>query len=782
MERDNQKKRQGGERGEKNGRRGVWRSVLLVLMSAALVIGLFGVVGVIYYMRTAVIPQFDEEMTLPSMVGASHLYYYDFTDRTAREGVRVALENGELNGGVLCQPVKYAELPSELLQAFVAIEDKRFWQHHGVDWLRSVEAGVHYLTGFRHSGKFGASTITQQLVKNLTGHNDYSLHRKVQEMVWACALERQCTKEEILERYLNVINLSQGCYGVGAAAQYYFGKSVDALSLTECATLAAITNNPSYYDPVRFPEHTQSRRNVILDAMCAQGYISEEMCEQAKAQPLILCEREEKPRTPIYSWYTDMVIEDVIHDLCQQYSYTREQANRLLWNGGLTIEVAMDKELQDMVEAYYAQLSHFPVHDNGERAQSGIIVIDPSTGDILAVAGAIGEKGGNRLQSFATQALRPAASAIKPLSVYGPALERGLITWASVFDDVPVSFGNYNLNAAKGRIVKPVAWPQNANRIYRGLTDVRYAVAHSVNTVAVRVLRQLGKQQSFDFLHDTLQMEHLIAQRTLEDGRRITDCADAALALGQMNYGITLRELTAGYSMLAGGGVFVEPHSYFRVLGPDGEVLLSHTVNGRAVMSEQNACIMTKLLENVVTQGTAKGATLLNGRVQVAGKTGTSSADCDKWFVGYTPQYLTGVWYGFAYPRELSDVKGNPAVRIWHDVMTQVCQREQRRGTLLREFPMAPGVIRVTYCQDSGKRPTDACASDMRGSRCTQGYFVQGTEPKDYCSVHEWHEITPAEVSAPEGEEPTRQRVGLIRVARSFPKKIYVADQKYAAP
>ncbi len=747
---------------------------LMALMFAAVVV--LGIL-VTWYLGRTIEPHLDEAAYEASVhAGASHLYYYEFEDRAARVGERVPLPDGTLDGGVHFIPVSYAELPRSLIDAFVAIEDKRFWEHHGVDWRRTVAAGVNYCLGY--TGKFGASTITQQLVKNLTGQNDYSIHRKLQEMCWANDLENRATKQEILERYLNVINLSQGCYGVGAAAERFFGKSVGELSVAECASIAGITQNPSYYDPVRFPSHTIERRNVILGEMLAQEYLDEQTYQQALKQPLVLKEQAGNRHTPIYSWYVDMVMEDVIRDLCSTYGYTRERANQLLWNGGLTIETAIDPDVQAKVESYYREMSHFPLHSNGERAQSGMIVMDPATGDILGVAGAVGEKSGNRLQSYATTTVRPAASAIKPLSVYAPALERGVVTWASVFDDVPVMF------RAGASGANTVAWPKNANRVYRGLTDVRYAVAHSVNTVAVRVLREIGTEQSFHFLHDTLGMQRLIESRTLDDGRSITDCGEAALALGQMNYGVTLRELTAGYSALANGGVYMQPHSYYRVLAPDGKVLLSNPVKGQYAISEQNACIMTKLLQNVVTQGTGKGARLLNGKIEVAGKTGTSNADCDRYFIGYTPEYLAGVWYGFSYPRSLSDVKGNPAVRIWHDVMTGIVTPSVRAGTAKTTFPLAKGVIKVSYCQDSGKCPTDACRADLRGDRCAEGYFVQGSEPHEYCDCHSLRSYDTARgILADEQSLPESiRRVGLIRVHRAFPRRVYVLDEKYALP
>lgn len=738
-------------------------SLLALGLTLALIFGL----AVTWYLGQNIDPVFEEGASETFVAaGASHLYYYRFDDRAARQGERLSLPDGTLDGGMHVIPVTYGECPPALIHAFVAIEDQQFFEHHGVNWGRTATAALNYCLGYTR--QFGASTITQQLVKNLTGKSDYSIHRKLQEMCWANDLENRCTKEEILERYLNIINLSQGCYGVGAAAERFFGKAVGELTLAECAALAGITNNPSYYDPVRFPDHTRERRDIILSVMLSEGYIDKASYAEAVATELVLKEGAGRQETPIYSWYVDMVMGDVVRDLCTTYGYTREYANRLLWNGGLSIEIAMDPDVQADMEAYFEDTSHFPRHQNGERAQAGMIVIDPATGDILGVVGAVGDKMGNRLQSHATDTLRPAASAIKPLSVYAPALERGEITWASVFDDVPVT---YRSDGSR-------PWPKNASRIYRGLTDVRYAVSHSVNTVAVRVLGEVGLRNSFDFLHDTLGMTSLVESRTLEDGRTISDMGEAALALGQMNYGVTLRELTAGYTALAGGGVYMAPHSYYRVVAPDGRVLLSNSMEGRRAISEQNACIMTKLLEDVVTRGTAKGAQLFGGKIAVAGKTGTSNADCDRYFIGYTPKYLAGVWYGFDYPRPMTDIKSNPAVKIWHDVMQPIVSRDRGGQS---QFTLAPGIIKVSYCQDSGLRPTDACCADLRGDRTAEGYFIQGSEPRSYCDCHVLRPYRDEQADDPDAmvlPEELRS-VGLLRIKRNLPSKIYVADSRY---
>jgi len=367
--------------------------------------------------------------------GATKIYYYDFTDREKRVGELVELMNERLSGSENCIYVTYEAIPQNLIDAFVAIEDKRFWKHSGVDWKRTIAAVVDYLTD---NGSFGGSTITQQLIKNVTGKNDYSKERKLQEIIWALDIETKLDKTEILEFYLNIINLSQGCTGIQAAANTYFAKDVSALSLVECAAIAAITNNPSYYDPIRHPENNMERRNTIIREMYDQGYISEEEYNSSYNAEITIDTSWKASSNNINSWYTDMVIEDVIKDLCKEFGYTRQVASMLVYAGGLRIYTAMDKDVQDIIETYYSNESNFESLGNENKLQSAMIIIDPLTGDILGVAGAVGEKMANRLQNYATMTVRPSGSTIKPLSVYAPALEQGIITSATVYDDVGI--------------------------------------------------------------------------------------------------------------------------------------------------------------------------------------------------------------------------------------------------------------------------------------------------------------------------------------------------------
>ena len=681
--------------------------------------------------------------------------YYRFTDRANRVGEAEVLTAGvpqAREGGY----VQYGDLPPELVHAFVAIEDKRFFRHRGVDWFRTAAACISYLRGSRNG--FGASTVTQQTVKNLTGDSEVTLRRKLQEILYARDLERRLTKDGIMELYVNIIPFANGCTGVGQAAEFYYRKKPAELNAAECAAIAAITNNPTYYNPLTHPEHTVARRNLILSEMHAQGYLEEDAYREAVAAPLGLAEQAQGNTETVHSWYVDMVLEDVITDLAAKEGISRAAASARVLGGGLTIETAMDPEMQKIVEEYYESEARTPENAEGERAQSALIVLDAATGDILAVAGAVGKKTANRIQNFATQTRRPPGSAIKPLSVYAPALEEGRITWSSVFDDVPLNFG------ADGA----TPWPKNATGFYRGLTDISYAVAHSTNTVALRVLEEVGLRNSFRWAQERFHLESLI------DRPGGSDCDVAALGLGQLHYGVTLRELTAAYTVFADGGIYHAPRSYYRVLDADGNVLLSRPDSGERVISGSNAAVMTKLLEGVVRDGTSSAITLRNVTA-CAGKTGTTQDDRDRLFVGYTPELVCGVWCGYEYPEPV--VGRNLCTGIWNAVMRRLISL----GGGKTEFDVPADVVRLTYCRDSGKVYGENCLHDPRGSRMTAGWFVLGTEPQTECDCHILCPVAGSDGGVLHGGDlPDGWRtVSLIRAERHFPVSVTVSDAQY---
>ena len=735
-------------------RKNVMRRFLWILITVVLWVLLMIGICVAFYLTLTFSVSADELLpTLGAQARSPQFYIYNFSDRTNRTGERENITPDVWTGKQETY-VPYEETPEAMINAVVAIEDKRFFEHRGVDWKRTLAATANYL--LQGGGHFGGSTITQQLVKNLTGENSPTWQRKIQEILWARDLERRLDKTQILELYLNVVHFSDQCDGIAAAAEHYFSKSVSELSVEECAAIIAITNNPSYYNPIRHPENNRTRRDLILEQMHAQGYLEDNELSISLSADTILNVRQNTNQDNSNSWYADMVVEDVIADLVEKYGMSRSAASHLFHTGGLHIDMAMDKDIQKIVEEYYRISVQLPQNKKGERAQSAIILIDSKTGDILGVAGAVGEKKGNRVQNFATQTKRAPGSTIKPLTVYAPALEEGIINWASVYDDVPIRFD------VSGRSM----WPKNANNVYRGLTNISYAVAHSTNTVALRVLEDLGLSRAYTYGKDRFHLS-LVSTPTAND------CDWAALGLGQLNYGVTLRELTTAYTALADGGVYHPYRSYYRVTDSDGKILLSRADEAERVLSTETAAIMTKLLEGVIEYGTSSAVTLQN-LCACAGKTGTTQNDHDRWFVGYTPSLVCGVWCGYEYPQPLEG--RNLCTNIWNTIMRQIVIEKGEK----RDFDVPNTVVKATYCRDSGELLSDACQKDPRGKRVQEGWFTANTLPRTFCSCHilcrvcksggVCHEYCP---------EDEREEVGLIQVERHFPKQVRVSDAEY---
>lgn len=665
---------------------------------------------------------------------------------------------------------RYDDIPEELKCAFVAIEDKRFFAHEGVDWWRTIKAALNYLLHF--DGRFGGSSITQQVIKNISSDDELTISRKVREICRAIHLEKNHSKQEILELYMNIAPMSGRCVGIGAAAKQYFGKDVGELTLSECASIAAVTNSPVRYDPITNPENNRKRRDVILSQMKKQGMIGEEECRAAQALPVATVAKKQRSAT-IYSWYTETVAGDVVHDLMQEYGYSRAAAERMVYGGGLSIYTQMNKKAQDYLESYFADQTHFQTEFRNGLCMS-MVITDPRTGDLLAIVGGVGRKTENRSLHYALT-LRPPGSAIKPLSVYAPALEEGIITWASVFDDVPVSF----LKGERGY----TAWPHNSPAVYSGLTDVQTAVALSKNTVAVRVLKELGKERSFSYLTDKMGLSTLVLAKETADGKQITDLAAAPLALGQLTDGVSLRALVGAYSALAGGGEYRAPRSYSLVLDRHGKILLSKSAQKTRVFSRENAYITTELLRTVAEEGTAASLTLKK-KLPVAAKTGTSGNTRDKWLVGYTPYALAGVWCGYE-NGSTSVPKGAQMAHmaVWDAVMTEL----HEQGVFGKEartnvFSVPPGIVRVAYCRDSGNVPCEACHADPRGERISYGYFLRGTEPKESCNRHVpvMYDEIGGGIATELCPEENQKLVGLLsKFDRNFPAEVYIADAQY---
>ena len=655
--------------------------------------------------------------------------------------------------------VTYEEIPLDLVHAAIAIEDKRFLDHNGVDWLRTLSAVRNFIGG---DSSFGASTITQQLIKNLSQEDDVTVNRKVQEIFRALAVEERYTKSEIMEWYLNTIYLGEGCYGVQSAAQVYFAKDVGELTTAECASLIAITNNPSLYDPYINPEGNRRRQLVILDEMYAQGFIeTEEDLEAAKAQEMVfrnglydedtyVCgscgfdgprseyiEKEDDAyfcpncdtqnyavdSNNAYSYYVDTVYRDVVNDLCDKYDISEQAAVQKLLTGGYRIYTPYDPKAQEILDRVYENPDNVPNTVSTQQLQSAAVLIDNETGDIVAMSGGVGEKTASLSLNRATQSKLPTGSSIKPISVYAPALDAGIITPATAFEDSP--------------FYENPDWPQNSSRSYSGMCLVLRGVMSSLNTISVKTLHALGLEKSYDFLTQKMGITTLV--ESLErGGQHYTDIAYAPLALGELTYGFTVREMTQAYATFANNGVFREARTYTLVVDPEGNVILDNTQESHTAISEKANYYMTYMLESAVNYGTGTPAYMKN--MAVAGKTGTSNNNQTRWFAGYTPYYTAVVWCGYDEPEQviLSDSWTNPAIVMWNQFM-----RPLHSELEYRSFPQPDGVGYYSVCSDCGMLATEACEKDVRVSssgseqnRVTTVRLFWEDAPKGKCTCH----------------------------------------------
>ena len=721
----------------------------------------------VLYATKGIDASLDMDMLVSNQGRTTKLYYTD------TEGNAVEMEDQRLIGSENRIWIPLENIPTDVQNAFIAIEDHRFFEHKGMDLKRTAGAVLGFFSG--GAKHYGGSTITQQLIKNLTGDNRVTPKRKITEIMRALELEKKMSKEAILELYLNTVYLAEGCYGLETAAETYFGKSASELTAAEGAALAAVIQYPTKYDPIKNPENNLARRDTILWRMHELGLLQTSVYEESIATKTELHLGEKTETDAKNSWFTEVVIEDVIADLSEKYGLSRTAASSMLYNGGLSVYTTMDKTMQETVEQYYENIENFPRSEEGARADSAAVLIDPKSGRLLAVAGAVGEKKSDRIFNLATQMLRSPGSVIKPITVYAPALEEDLITWASVYDDVPVTFtqegSGYSL------------WPKNNPRVYSGLTTVNAALCKSTNTVAVRILQQLGVHTAFGYAR-SLGLSHLIERENGENGTILSDAALAPLALGAVTRGVSVREMTGAYTALACGGVYHETISYTAVYDKDGKLLLSHETEGESVFSEDTADVMTRLLQNVVSQGTATDITLRK-TLPIAGKTGTSNANTDRWFIGYTPDLLCGVWYGYKDARDIGTHKKNPAVLVFDGLLTKIYAKNASDTVALDKnhtFAQSENVVRCLYCKDSGELPTSACSHDLRGHRLEYGYFKKGTEPTARCDTHilvDYDSKTNA-VAAECCPSENIIRVALLKYYnRSFPCEITVTDAQY---
>lgn len=651
------------------------------------------------------------------------------------------------------------DIPKYLQKAAIAIEDKRFEKHHGVDWKGTTRAIVYTLFG---KNVQGGSTITQQLVKNVTGDNEVTVKRKITEIYRALELEKRYEKDEILEAYLNEVFFGQSCYGVVTASRMYFNKDVSDLTLAECASLMGITNNPSMYDPTLSSwtrENNRERQLTILGAMLEQGKISQEEYDEAKAEDIVFSNgftisgkyvgsddtvTDQEPEEPTtddteppadeeeptikgrYSWFTEAMIGDVADALVEKYGITDkvrdngttytayEQAWDMVHGKGYKIYTTQNPKYQKIAEDVCYDLSNIPytssyTNSAGEQVedqlQIALTIVDPTNGYVVAMIGGAGEKQADRVWNWAVNA-RQCGSAIKPVSTYAPALDDGTINGASVIDDYPM-------------LLNGDVWPRNANWRYQGLTALHKALAQSLNTCAVRTNLAYGVDRSYEFLVNKLGFENL----TYTDSQQVGN-----MALGGFEKGVTTEEMAAAYAAFVNEGVYTKPRTFVRVEDANGNVILENEAQSSVAMKNTTAAIINHLLQEAALNGTGYEAQFSG--MHIAGKTGSTNSNKDRYFVGYTPYYSCAVWAGYEHNQRIV-ASGNPCSAIFRKVMSAIHEELPDK-----DFFSCAGLTSVAVCADSGMLASENCALDVRGSRVYTALVAADNAPTSVCTMH----------------------------------------------
>ena len=672
------------------------RKKIRTIILSALLICLIICTGIGIGMYAAVSREIKDMNIQTLTLNYSSFIYYEDANGNTKEYEQIQSSHNRIW-------IDSAHISPYLKDAMVSIEDERFYKHHGVDLKRTLGATGKYIlskVGFG-SSDYGGSTITQQVIKNITNEKSKTATRKIKEMMRAVAMERQLSKDEILTMYLNIVYFANNCYGVEAASQTYFNKNASQLSLAEAASIVGITQYPSEFDPIAQPEKNTEKRNVVLKKMLDLGKISDDQYSQAVNTKLSVSHSAKRNQQGVSSYFADQVVADVIRDLQTQKGYSEDFATQQVYNGGFKIYSTVDKNIQETMEKVFENTGNFP--STGKGGQSAMVIIDPYTGGIKGLVGGIGEKTDIRGWNRATQTRRQPGSSIKPISVYGPAVDMGKITEATIVKDEKITIGNDNWS------------PKNSYNDFLGNMTVMEAVARSSNIPAVKVLDMVGLSSSFGYLQNKFHIS------TLVEG----DKNYSSLSLGGLTDGVTVKEMCAAYSCFVNSGKYIAPYTYTQVVDSTGQVILQNSANSSQAISAAAAYITADLLSGVVDSSVGTGRSAKLDNMPTYGKTGTTDRDFDKWFIGFTPYYVGAVWYGFDEPGSLSKagVSGNPALNAWKQVMSRI-----HSSLPAKELSKPSNVVEKSICTYSGNLATSTCPTE-------KAYFVEGTQPKATCNA-----------------------------------------------
>lgn len=609
--------------------------------------------------------------------------------------------------------IDISQMPANLKNAYVAIEDERFYKHQGVDIKRTGSAILSYIFHFGNSS-YGGSTITQQLVKNMTGDTTDSVFRKVKEWWKAWNLECITEKDEVLETYLNIIYVGPSIYGVEAGSEYYFNKPCRNLNLEECAFLAGINHSPNSYNPFGEKDNSEKikkRTKTVLSKMLELGYIHEEEYEIATKnvdEGIKFKKGTINSGNGVYSYHTDALITDITNDIADKYNISTNFATNYIYMSGLTITSTQETKIQDQMETEMGKSKYILQSKNGgEHSQSAMVIVDHKTGNVLGCVGGLGKKDKPRSLNRATQSIRQTGSAIKPIAVVGPAIQKKIITASSIYDDTERDFyGGYH----------PVDYSKPLGNI-----TVRRAIESSQNIPFVEIMNELKPNVAIKYL------EKMGITTLTEEDNNLT------LALGGLQKGISPLEMASAYATIANDGEYIEPTFYKDIKDNSGKTLVKPKQKKERVFSKETAFILKDLLTQPVEgkNGTATYCKI-NG-IDVAAKTGTTDSNYDRWLCGFTPYYTGVTWYGYDQNETVNFNKRNPAGLIWANVMSRI-----HTGLKTAYFTKPYSVQEVKVCSETGLKARTGCKDTYIE------YFLRSTVP-GLCNKHSGTEIKNSE-------------------------------------
>lgn len=772
----------------------IWRVIYSVLKVAAGALATVLLIGIVCgFVFVGILGDYLQDEIIPKAEVNLDDYDLDMTSYIYGVNSEGNIEMIQQVYGAKRQWVSYEDIPQALIDATVALEDKRFYEHQGVDWITTAKACLNMFFG--GSSQFGGSTITQQLIKNLflekdSSADDVTVQRKVIEIFRALEFEKRYDKSVVLEYYLNVVYFGRGCNGVKSAAATYFGKELKDLTVAEFASLISITNNPSLYDPYRQTldnyrgeqltgaERNRKRQLTCLSEMHNQGWLTDEEYEEAVNQELVFkegiadedrwitCEtndgggcgyegpvrnltlKNEHYYCPecgeevdvsgnlsqaVYSYYVDTVLIDVATYLAEQDGYTwselgkvsRENYLDLIKRRGYCIYTCINLEVQAQVEKIYSDLNEIPDTRSGQQLQSAIVVIDNQTGDIVGIAGGVGEKTEPLCLNRATQSNLQVGSSIKPLTVYAPAFEMGIINPGSIIPDMPLWY----TEKEDGSLTP---YPKNDDRKYTYNRTVLRGIMRSLNGISVNTLDTIGTQYSYNFAKNKFRLSGLVDRYVTSSGSVLSDIGESPLAMGALTKGVTVRDMATAFATFANNGVYRESRTFTKVYDSKGNLLIDNTRDEEQILSQKTVDYMNYCLYNAIQGGTGTGAKLND--MMVCGKTGTTSSNKDRYFCGYTGYYTAAVWCGYDTPEVVSLVGStvNPAVQLWKKVMQPLHQGKESIDLYHEE-----NMVEVSICLESGKLASSACYADVRGVDRIETVMVYEEDmPTEFCDCH----------------------------------------------